>query len=136
MQLSTEQVDAVVQWMYEWEELRNSSIPMRFREDFTKWMNLPAKNEEAAFLKRIDMALEKAKEIEGAERMKIVIADKDYRFGRKLVHSRVSHPRQLLDRNGLEIVLRDQGSNRAEPSHVQVVVKDTGNTHRVVEIPI
>jgi len=137
MQLSTEQVEAVVQWMCEWDELRNSAIPMRFREDFTKWMNLPVKNDEAAFRERIDVALAKAKEIEGAERMKIVIADQDYRFGRKMVHSRpVNHPRQLLDCNGVEIVLRDHGSNKAEPSHVQVVVRDSGNTRQVVEIPI
>jgi hypothetical protein len=52
MQLSTEQVEAVVQWMYEWEQLRNSAIPMRFREDFTKWLKLPKKPDESVDLHR------------------------------------------------------------------------------------
>lgn len=34
-QLTDGQIDAVVQWMNTWEQLRNTAIPIRFKEDFT-----------------------------------------------------------------------------------------------------
>ena len=37
--LTTDQINAVIKWMNTWEQLRNSSIPMRFKEDFTKQVN-------------------------------------------------------------------------------------------------
>lgn len=35
MQLTKEQIQAVVDWMNEWDQLKNTSIPIRFKEDFT-----------------------------------------------------------------------------------------------------
>lgn len=35
-QLTTDQIEAVVEWMNTWEQLKNTVIPIRFKEDFTK----------------------------------------------------------------------------------------------------
>ncbi len=44
MKLSKDQIEAVVQWMNTWEQLRGTVIPMRFREDWdTKPRNINLK---------------------------------------------------------------------------------------------
>ncbi len=37
MNLSNEQIDAVVAWMNTWEQLKDTVIPIRFKEDFIKY---------------------------------------------------------------------------------------------------
>jgi hypothetical protein len=34
--LTQDQIDAVVHWMNNWEQLKNTAIPIRFKEDWTK----------------------------------------------------------------------------------------------------
>ena len=34
--LTQKQIESVVEWMNEWEQLKDTSIPIRFKEDFTK----------------------------------------------------------------------------------------------------
>ena len=34
--LTYNQIDAVIDWMNTWEQLKNTAIPIRFKEDFTK----------------------------------------------------------------------------------------------------
>ncbi len=34
--LTTDQVNAVIYWMNQWEQLKGTSIPIRFRDDFSK----------------------------------------------------------------------------------------------------
>jgi|GEM_PF-4338295 hypothetical protein len=35
-QLTPEQIETVIEWMNEWEQLKNTVIPIRFKEDFMK----------------------------------------------------------------------------------------------------
>jgi len=37
--LTTDQINAVIEWMNTWEQLKNSAIPLRFIEDFTNQLN-------------------------------------------------------------------------------------------------
>lgn len=46
MDLTEEQIEAVVNWMNEWDVLKNTSIPLRFKEAFTKSKISVAKNNE------------------------------------------------------------------------------------------
>jgi len=34
--LTNEQIDVVINWMNTWEQLKDTAIPIRFKEDFTK----------------------------------------------------------------------------------------------------
>ena len=34
--LTHEQIDVVINWMNTWEQLKDTAIPIRFKEDFTK----------------------------------------------------------------------------------------------------
>lgn len=36
MKLTKEQIEEVIKWMNTWEQLKNTAIPMRFKEDFTE----------------------------------------------------------------------------------------------------
>lgn len=38
--LTQDQIDAVVDWMNNWEQLKDTAIPLRFKEDWTKQLNL------------------------------------------------------------------------------------------------
>lgn len=38
--LTQDQIDAVVHWMNNWEQLKNTAIPIRFKEDCTKELDL------------------------------------------------------------------------------------------------
>ena len=37
--LTQDQIDAVVDWMNNWEQLEGTAIPIRFKEDWTKQLN-------------------------------------------------------------------------------------------------
>lgn len=39
--LTIDQIKAVVDWMNEWDQLKNSSIPIRFAEDWTSKLDKP-----------------------------------------------------------------------------------------------
>ena len=34
--LSPEQIDSVIMWLNTWEQIKDTSIPIRFKEDFTR----------------------------------------------------------------------------------------------------
>jgi hypothetical protein len=38
--LTQDQIDAVVDWMNNWEQLKGTVIPLRFKDDWTKQLNL------------------------------------------------------------------------------------------------
>ena len=38
--LTQDQIKAVIDWMNEWEQLKNTVIPIRFEEDWIKQLNL------------------------------------------------------------------------------------------------
>jgi len=38
--LTQTQIDIVIDWMNNWDQLKNTSIPLRFKEDWTKQLNL------------------------------------------------------------------------------------------------
>jgi len=38
--LTQDQIDAVIDWMNNWEQLEGTAIPLRFKEDWTKQLNL------------------------------------------------------------------------------------------------
>lgn len=42
--LTYKQIEAVISWMNTWEQLRNTAIPMRFREDFTNKLQQAVEN--------------------------------------------------------------------------------------------
>ena len=37
--LTQEQIDAVIDWMNGWDQLRDTAIPLRFKEEWTKQLN-------------------------------------------------------------------------------------------------
>ena len=37
--LTQDQIDAVIDWMNNWEQLKDTAIPLRFKEDWTKQLN-------------------------------------------------------------------------------------------------
>ena len=39
--LTQDQIDAVVDWMNNWAQLKYTVIPIRFKEDWTKQLNIP-----------------------------------------------------------------------------------------------
>lgn len=40
MNLNKEQIQKVIDWMNTWEQLKNTAIPLRFKEEFTKQLTL------------------------------------------------------------------------------------------------
>lgn len=36
MKLNDKQIEAVIEWMNTWEQLKDTSIPIRFKEEFSK----------------------------------------------------------------------------------------------------
>lgn len=40
MNLNKEQIEKVINWMNTWEQLKNTAIPLRFKEEFTKQLIL------------------------------------------------------------------------------------------------
>lgn len=38
--LTQDQIDAVIDWMNNWEQLKDTAIPIRFKDDWTKQLNL------------------------------------------------------------------------------------------------
>ena len=40
MNLNKEQIEKVIDWMNTWEQLKNTAIPLRFKEEFTKQLTL------------------------------------------------------------------------------------------------
>ncbi len=43
--LTQDQIDAVIDWMNNWEQLENTAIPIRFKEDWIKQLNLDVVNQ-------------------------------------------------------------------------------------------
>lgn len=41
MKLKAEQIDEVVRWMNTWEQLRDTAIPIRFKEYYTEQLHKP-----------------------------------------------------------------------------------------------
>tara|TARA_R110002153_G_scaffold271657_1_gene439337 strand:+ start:115 stop:432 length:318 start_codon:yes stop_codon:yes gene_type:complete len=41
MNLNKEQIEKVIDWMNTWEQLKNTAIPLRFKEEFMKQLILP-----------------------------------------------------------------------------------------------
>ena len=46
--LTQDQIDAVIDWMNKWEQLKGTAIPLRFKDDFTKQLNLSIVNHSKA----------------------------------------------------------------------------------------
>ncbi|NQZ74535.1 MAG: hypothetical protein HRT61_00225, partial [Ekhidna sp.] len=38
--LTQDQIDAVIDWMNNWEQLKDTAIPLRFKQDWEKQLNL------------------------------------------------------------------------------------------------
>lgn len=39
MKLTDEQINGVINWMNQWEQLKGTAIPIRFKEDFTEQLH-------------------------------------------------------------------------------------------------
>ena len=50
--LSKEQIESVIEWMNTWEQLKDTAIPIRFKEDFTKLLVDPPVRKRVRFYPR------------------------------------------------------------------------------------